>query len=364
MDYELADIVSDHYRNLKMTNHQYKVLSNIMFCRTKKLGGHKLKCSNLKCNHTENLYNSCRDRHCPKCQGSNQIKWKNKKLNELLPVMYNLLTFTIPRAFYELFSYNQAECYKVLYDSVKETLSINTFKIGFNLVFHTWTQQLNYHPHIHCYIPNVKVQNDSKNKITSKQLRFDLDKLNAKFKRILKKKIMYLYRKQRLTYPLLSDSFIESQLHNSNRSIHLSKNTDPSTMIDYLGNNTSKTAINNKRITKYNGTDITFTYSDRNDSYNLKEKEINAELFLKRFMLHILPARFTRIRYYGFMANNCKKILDRIREHLNEMNHDVSDLRVIIVQRISLLIRKLLKPIQCPCCAEGEMEILYSFSGG
>lgn len=364
MDYELADVLNDHLPNLNITYQQNKVLSNIMFCRTENMGGHKLKCSNPECDHSETLFNSCRDRHCPKCQGSNQIKWKNKRLNEILPVMYTLLTFTIPRALYGIFEYNQKVCYNILYDAIKETLSNSKYRIGYQLIIHTWTQLLHYHPHIHCFIPNVKVQRDRSNKISTKQLKIDSDKLNIRFKRILERKIMNKYRKGELIHPLLSEAFIKLKLRNTKKYVHMSKNTDPEIMINYLGNYTSKIAISNQRITGYNGKCVTFTYSDRTDGNKLKEIELDAELFLKRFMLHILPTRLTKIRYYGFMANNSKSILNKIREYLLISKNEVSDKKSRITEYIALLIKELSSPVKCTCCNKGIMEIKYSFSPG
>ena len=175
MEYEIADILRDHIREIEATNHQYKVLNHIIDCRTMFMGGHLLECNNPKCEHTENLYNSCCDRHCPKCQGSKQIEWKVKKNNDILPVMYSHVTSTIPRFLYSIVRYNEKECYSLMFKSLNEALvelSLGS-KIGFISIIHTWTQLVDYHPHIHCLLPEVKINKYNKCKISSQNNLFN-----------------------------------------------------------------------------------------------------------------------------------------------------------------------------------------------
>lgn len=358
MEYELSDIIQDHIKALKMTAHQHKVLTHIMHCRTHYMGGHKLECSNQNCDHTEILYNSCRDRHCPKCQGSNQIKWKNKRIQELLPTTYNHLTFTIPSFLHATWEYNQEECYKLLFSTIREILKCSKYKIGFNQILHTWTQQINYHPHIHCVIPDIKIKNNNK---ISTNLKIDLERLNILFLRTLKRKLINRYRKGKLISPHLSEDLIRSTLTTTKKFIHIERSKkDPSKIVNYLGNFTSKIAITNKRILDYDGETVTFSYQDRSGDFEVKEMKIDAKLFLKRFMLHILPSRLTKIRYYGFMANNCKKLLSEIRTYLLEIANQAPEISQV-VSTLKMLLDEILKPIKCPCCKEGIMEIKYSF---
>ena len=364
MDYELADIARDHIENIKKTPHQYKVLSNIMYCRTEKMGGHKLKCNNTQCNHTEKLYNSCRDRNCPKCLGSKQLKWKHKRLKEMLPVNHNMLTYKVPRFFYDTFRFNDEECYEALNEAVRASLTTLNFTIGYNTVLHTWTQLQKYHPHIHCIIPDLKLIKDESGKIKTKRLKIDIQKLNIKFKRELAKKLKLKLKKGKINSPLLTESIIDEKLKRKTSLIHNSKTTNPDKMINYLGNYTSKVAIDNKNIKNYNGTVVTYTYRNRSNGNKLEDSEINAELFLKRFIQHILPYRFTKIRYYGFLSNNNKKMLKEIREYLQKLTTKAPSKSSKILETVSSIINELLTPMKCPCCDKGIMEIKYPIPPG
>lgn len=359
MEYELADIVNDHIKEIKMTPHQHKVLNHIMYCRTKYMGGHLYGCDNPECNHTEIFYNSCRDRHCPKCLGSNQIKWKNKKIQEMLPVDHNHLVFKTPRYFYQVYLFNQEECYKIQFDTIREILSNSNFKLGYQEIIHTWNGQLNYHPHIHCVLPNVKIGKDNK---ISKNLKIDIEKLNIVYLRTLKRRLLNRFKKGKIIHPLLSEDKIKSKLTTTKKYIHIERSVkDPAHLINYLGNFTNKIAIDNHNIKAYDGQNVIYCYKDRRNNSKLKEINIDAKLFLKRFMLHILPSRFTKIRYYGYMANNCKKLLSEIRYYLIENYRETNNLSKI-TKYIAALIVELNKPKKCSCCNDGDLIVQYSFS--
>ena len=315
MDLELSDIINDHKSSLQLTSHQFNVLSNIQNCRTEELGTHSLKCSNPKCKHIEFSFNSCRDRNCPKCLGSKQLEWANARNHEILPVDYSHVIFTVPSYLNELFEYNKKECYTVLFKSVSETFKYltpvtkhNNPKNGYIAILHTWSQLLNYHIHLHCLVPEGqfnKAKNrweKSNNKILKKNI------LNITFKRILSKNLIKFINKNKLIYPGITEEYITRKLKTSKNHVFLRKSLENVTnVIKYLSNYTNKIAITNDRIKSYDGKNISISYVNRGDGNKIKTKKIDAIVFLKRYCLHILPYKLIKIRYYGFMANSCKK---------------------------------------------------------
>lgn len=362
MEYELSDIISDHLRELKVTSHQYNVLNHIIDCRTAFMGGHLLGCSNPECDHTENLYNSCCDRNCPKCQSGKQLKWKNNRNNDLLPVDYLHMTFTIPRVQYEIFRYNKKVCYSVFFKSINEAIKEHSgnSKVGFILIIHTWTQLGNYHPHIHCALPEVKVENDN---ISAVKYSINKENLNIVFKRILLKNMIAVIKKGSLEHPDATEEILNKSLKNSKNYLYM-KRTNSVDIINYLGNFTNKIAITNDRIKAYDGQDVTFSYIDRTDGNKENEMKIDAVLFLKRFILHILPYKLTKTRYYGFMANNSKKLFLKLKTQLIVKFENIKnkEKNSKIILRISLLV-ELLKAIpKCPICKTGLLEMKYRLS--
>lgn len=366
MGYEIADIISDHLNEIKVTSHQYNVLNHIIDCRTAFLGGHLLECSNPSCGHSENLYNSCQDRNCPKCQGSKQLEWKRDRNNDLLPVDYSHITFTNPRVLYDLYRYNKKECYSIMFRSINDTLKefSGTSKTGFILIIHTWTQLVDYHPHIHCVLPEIKINNDNSSKISSGRYLPKREHLNITYKRILSKYMMKAIKKGKITHPGITEEIVGNSLRNSKNYIYVKRAiTDSASVINYLGNFTKKIGITNERIKYYDGEDVIFTYRDRTDGNKEKEEKIKAVLFLKRFILHILPYKLTKIRYYGFMANNSKNLLLELKSSLIERNGKMKNKRnTETISKILQLIDSLKSMTKCPCCKNGNLEIKFTLS--
>ena len=224
MGFEIAKIARDHFLKIKLTSHQYNVFNHIIDCRTLFMGGHLLKCSNSNCDHSENLYNSCCDRNCSKCQGGKQLKWKNKNNKDLLPVDYLHLTFTIPRVQYKIFRYNKKVCYPILFKSINEALKelSGSAKIGFISIIHTWTQLLNYHPHIHCAIPEVKVENNN-NKLSVVKYSIKKENLNIIFKRKLLKNMNAAIKKGSVVHSDATKEVINKSLKNSKNYVYIKK---------------------------------------------------------------------------------------------------------------------------------------------
>lgn len=360
MRYELADIINNHIHELKLTPHQFKVLSNIKRCRTKDLGEHKLKCK--KCGHEEYSYNSCRDRHCPKCLGSKQVKWKLERSKELLPVNYRHLIFKIPPYLKELFLYNKLLCYKILFKAVnwmfKELSEETGYLLGYILMLHTWSQLLNYHTHIHCLIPEGKINTKTKKWIPEKFI--NVEYMNILFRKILSQLIVKEFDKGKIKYPGLTRDELQRVLLKPKRLIYMEKSKSGFDTVNYLGNFTNRVAITNNRIVGYDGTDVTISYVDRKHGNIEKLEKLPAGLFLKRFCFHILPNKLAKVRYYGFLSNNNKKkyigwyqmILSEFRNKVeNEVRNKIVQLQDYIYQAY-----------KCPVCKRGEMEYIELLS--
>ena len=358
MEYEISDVIRDHIDEVNVTSHQLKVLTHIMECQTPMLGGHIVKCTNPNCDHVDILFNPCRDRHCPKCLGLRQMKWKLKRTENLLPVGYSHSVFKVPRMYYDLFRYNPKLCLNLMFQCASKAINCQQKdeKIGFIAEIHTHTQKLDYHPHIHCYIPEIKIENKGKLKVRRYVL--DKEKLNISYKNILNRKIIKLIDKGLIQTDLKKEDITKS-LKNSINYVYLKSSLkDPTKAINYLGNNTSKGCISNKNIKDYDGNNVYYNYVDRVDGNKIKTMKIDSKLFLERFILHILPPRLTKIRYYGYMSNNNKKLYSEIMKYIEEQVGDRSIKYLIetILKTLEEIIKKIEDKI-CPKCKVGHMEL-------
>lgn len=351
MKTDIATIIKDHLDKITVTPHQQKVLDHIIGCRTEKMGEHIMKCDNEKCNHEEHVFNSCQDRNCPKCQGDKQLKWKLKRLEELLPIEYSHIIFSIPGFLHKLFLYNNKACYNILFQAVNKVLKEYSELIGFYNIIHTWTQHELFHPHIHCVLPEIKIINRKKTK------RFTLKKgnLNINFKKALLKLLLKEIDKGNINTLGLSNDEIRNSLLNGNNNIYLKQGIkDSAFLVNYLGNNVNRIGLSDNRIVNYDGEIVEHKYIDRKDGNKVKTEEVKAVDFIKRYIIHILPARLTKIRYYGFLANNNKELLKSIKSYI-EANNDllISKSKKVIIDKISRILNYLKKGTICNKCQIG-----------
>lgn len=367
MGYELADILKDHIDVLKLTPHQLNVLYDILACRTAEAGIHKLKCDNTSCYHFDYSYNSCRNKNCPKCSGSKQIKWVNGRNQELLPVDYSFITIVSPSYLDELFKYNQLECYNIFFKSVNETIKLlsiedkkNTHKAGLIAMLHTWTQEVKYHPHIHCLIPEGQFNTEKNrwerinNKILTKEI------FNITFKKVFANNLVAWMNKNEFSFLGITPEYILGKSRNTGRCVHIRRSIkDVTGVVKYLGTYSNNIAITNNRIVDYDGTEVTISCVDRADGNKIKNKKIPAVIFLQRYSLHILPRKFSKIRYYGFLANSCKsKYISACKEQLKKEGKKLSILDQQIIKRYINLVEKYSKGIICPICHQGSMVLV------
>jgi Putative transposase/Transposase zinc-binding domain len=316
---ELADIFRSHgesYRRAhRLPPSHLKVMRAVEVCRTQVLGGHLKKCDT--CGFEHPTYNSCRNRHCPKCQSLAKVKWLQKQTSELLPVGYFHLVFTLPHELNRLILANKKILLALLFKAVSETLlefGHTRFKgtLGIIAVLHTWDQMIKDHFHLHCLIPAGALSFDQRRWIAArKNFLFPVTALSivfrAKFLDLLKEASEQAKLKS-LAQTASAESVAIKRLRKKNWVVYAKKPFGcPQTVLDYLGRYTHRVALSNDRILKVENGEVTLSYRDRKDGDRKKTLPLEAHEFIRRFLLHVLPDGFMRIRHFGFLANRAKK---------------------------------------------------------
>lgn len=327
-----VDLSADHF-----TIQQQKTLRALRDCRTAVLGGHVDACD--QCGNISISYNSCRNRHCPKCQGHKRVEWMNQRTQELLPCSYYHLVFTLPEELHSLSLHKSSLVYKCLFDAVWST--INQFgkneclQLGMIAILHTWGQNLSLHPHLHCIVPGggIDASRRWKARIRTDKYLFSVKALS----KVFRAKYVSLLRTHGITDQLLLESlFAKSWVVYAKRPFG-----GPKQVIEYLGRYTHKVAISNHRIKEVNAKDTIFQYKDYRSAGMQKMMKLSNTEFVRRFSKHILPRRFVRIRHYGMLSSSWK------REKLPELQASLA------IKRPAL--SPLSKHRLCPCCAEGTL---------
>ena len=321
---ELADIVrstgpSFLERNRQWINGQHqKVLSAIMRCRTAALGGHRDQCSS--CGHSAISYNSCRNRHCPRCQGNARLRWLQARERELLPTPYVHVVFTLPRELAPLALQNKRRVYSLLFHAVAETLLEIArhprhlgADIGFFSVLHTWDQRLQYHPHVHCVVAAGGLAPQHDRWISSRQSFFLPVKVlsrvfRGKFVAALKVafrggELEFHGRLAALAEPRAFASWRRSLFRHDWVVYCKPPFGGPQHLLRYLGAYTHRVAISNRRLIALANGKVTFQWRDSAHGNRKRIMSLSVDEFLPRFLLHLLPRGFMRIRNFGFLAN-------------------------------------------------------------
>jgi len=363
--YELAEIVRTHKQSF-IEKHQplkqhLRVLHAIEVCRTAALGGHIDQCDS--CEKVRVSYNSCRNRHCPKCQSTNRESWIEARKNDLLPVKYFHVVFTIP---HELNTYclkYPKEMYNMLFEASSETIITLGWdhkhlgaKMGIIAVLHTWGQTMSLHPHIHMIVPGGGIGEDgSWIKIKgSGNFLLPFKVMSSVFKgKMMEKFVLFL---EKNNTPI--DISFRRMLYNREWVVDARQPfMGPDQVIEYLGRYSHKIAISNHRIKKIENGLVTFSYKDYADKGKQKLMTITGEEFLRRFCLHILPPRFMKIRHYGFLANRNKTRLKKQQMILgvafvkNEKTHWKEIAKLHLNYDVDA----------CPYCKKGKMKRIMSF---
>jgi hypothetical protein len=320
---DLADVFRAHGHRLAfLLPEQKKVMNAVIACRTAELGGHVLKCD--ECGSLEISYNSCRNRHCPKCQSLAKAKWIMAREEELLPVPYFHIVFTFSDLLYPVALQNKKVVYDILFQASSETLKEVAANpdnlgadIGFISILHTWEQRLNHHPHIHCIVPGGGFAREKTRWIASAANFFlPVKVLSIVFRAKFLSYLEGAFRKNKLAFHgqiagLADEAAFKRLLEQSCQTnwVVFSKRpfAGPRQVLEYLGRYTHRVAISNNRILSMTETTVTFQWRDRKNGGTVKEMTLDAVEFLRRFLLHVLPSGFMKIRHYGFLGNPAKK---------------------------------------------------------
>lgn len=306
---------NEYIKNNNLSKEQWKVFNSIINCGTKNLGYHICTCKD--CGEEYFGYNSCRNRHCPMCQKYAREKWINNESSYLLDSKYFHIVTTIPYELNEIVMYNKKICYNILFKVTSQ--SILTLaedpkwlgaKVGITSILHTWGQTMDFHPHIHSIVTGGGLKN---NKWIScdKDYLFKVQVLGS----IFKKKFLY-YLKHEFSNLVLKDNLKDTKkfnkflepLYNKTWITYIEPPKGrPENVIEYIGRYSFRVAISNERIKNIDNGLITFEYKDYKDNSKIKEMTITAVEFIRRFMIHILPENFTKIKHYGLLSNKNKK---------------------------------------------------------
>jgi Putative transposase/Transposase zinc-binding domain len=356
---ELADVFRQYGESYRKTHrllpsHQ-KVMRAISVCRTQELGGHLDRCE--ACGFERPAYNSCRNRHCPKCQSLAKAKWLQKQTSELLPVGYFHLVFTLPHELNRLILANKKILLAHLFKAVSETLlgfGQTRLKgtLGIIAVLHTWDQTLKDHFHLHCLVPAGALSFDQSRWVSArKNFLFPVKALSLVFRAKFLDLLQHNIARGKIDFP----SQAINELRQKNWIVYAKKPFgSPQTVLDYLGRYTHRVALSNDRILQVENGEVTLSYRDRRDGDRKKTMALEAQEFIRRFLLHVLPDGFMRIRHFGFLANRSKKqALARCRKLL-ELDPTLPKSPILSAKDWLVKITGL-DLSRCPCCHEGTM---------
>jgi len=376
--YEVADILAlyldDYLQKHKLSPLQYKVVNEIIACRTAKLGFHKLKCD--VCGYEQIEYNSCRNRHCPKCQGSKRLEWVNNRLKELLPIPYYHSVFTMVHSLNTLALYNKEVIYDIFLKSSAKTLKDFAeapkylgAKVGFVGILHTWGQPLCQHVHVHFIVPGGGISYDESRWVNlpyRKKFLFPVKAMSRRMRKTFSEMLQKAYDDGKLVFPeelshLEKPENFKRFLNKVawDKWINYVKKpfSTPEDVVKYIGRYTHRVAISNHRILDIADGRVTFKYKEYKDGeVTPKIMTLTAEEFIRRFLLHVLPKGFKKIRHFGIFSNGvrskyiqlARELLNVLVEKLEQMKSDFND-----------LLEKLLK---CPCCEVGTLHVIEVFN--
>jgi hypothetical protein len=379
---EVADVFRRHGAAWRAANKahlslgQRRVMTAIEVCRTAALGGHVERCED--CAHKRVAYNSCRNRHCPKCQWPAAQAWLAAREAELLPVPYFHVVFTLPRAISAIAYQNKAKVYGLLFTAAAEALTTIAADpkhlgahIGVTAVLHTWGQNLQHHPHVHCIVPGGGLSPDGTRWVACKIGFFlPVRVLSRLFRRLLLQGLEAMHGSGELQF--LTDLATLKNVDTFRAHLAPLRKTDwvvyakkpfagPNQVLAYLARYTHRVAIANSRLLDLDQTHVSFRWKDYRESGHLKSKVMCLDVgeFMRRFLLHVLPAGFHRIRHYGLFANGHRT--DKLKLCRNVLNvSSVPTGHADSADNASTASNH--EPPPCPCCG-GRMIIIERFDG-
>lgn len=358
---ELADVFRLYGERYRRTHplpaSHRKVMRAIEVCRTQELGGHLKQCDT--CGFEHPAYNSCRNRHCPKCQSLAKAQWLEKQTAELLPVGYYHLVFTLPHKLNRLILAHRKSLLALLFKAVSETLlefGQRRFKgtVGIIAVLHTWDQTLNDHFHLHCLVPAGALSFDHSRWINARQnFLFPVKALS----RVFRGKFLALLQ-QACDKGKIPPATNEIKASRQKSWVVYAKKPfgSPQTVLDYLGRYTHRVALSNDRILKIENGEVTLSYRDRKDGDRKKTRALEAQEFIRRFLLHVLPDGFMRIRHFGVLANRSKK--QTLAQCRKLLHGDPPPPRSNLGAKDLLLKLTGIDLSRCPSCQKGTLIVV------
>ena len=326
---------------------QLKVMSAIEACRSAALGGHVLRC--LSCHHQQVAYNSCRNRHCPKCQGSAAHRWLEARQADLLPIDYYHLVFTLPSPITDLAYSNQSVIYSILFKAAAKTLQTIAAdpkhlgaRLGLTLVLHTWGSAMTHHPHVHGIVPGGGLSMDGGRWVSCKPGFFlSVRVLSRLFRRLYLERLNQAFQTGELKFfgehRDLADATAFTDWLKPMKQIDwvvYAKRpfAGPEAVLAYLSRYTHRVAISNSRLLAFNDQGVTFKWKDYRckQSFRYKTMTLTTDEFIRRFLIHVLPSGFHRIRHYGLLANaRREENLKRARELLIDQTNEAVNEKVV-----------------------------------
>ena len=301
---------------------QRRVMTAIEVCRTAALGGHLERCD--QCGHERNAYNSCRDRHCPKCQCLVRAQWIQDRQSELLNVPYFHVVFTVPEQIAAIAYQNKEVVYGILFQATAETLKTIAAdpkhlgaEIGFFAVLHTWGQNLQVHPHLHCVVPGGGLSPDGQRWVSCRPDFFlPVRVLSHLFRRLFLESLQKAFDSGKLRFFAALESLrqpeafaeLVARMQACQWVVYAKRPfAGPQQVLDYVGRYTHRVAISNNRLLDIENGQVRFQWKDYRDDGKTKTMTLSADEFIRRFLLHVLPNGFQRIRYYGLLGNRHRK---------------------------------------------------------
>ena len=342
--HEVADVLRRVNINAPCFSiHQQKTLRAIAQCRTSALGGHVDACN--ECGTVHISYNSCRNRHCPKCQGHKRQEWIQKRQADLLPCTYYHVVFTLPQELNTLALHQSGLVYDALFASAWATLHQfgrnEALQLGMIALLHTWGQNLSLHPHLHCIVPGggIDTKGQWRRQLRSNKYLFSVKALSKVFR------AKYV---QQLREKGIRDKALIESLFNKQWVVYAKRPFGgPQQVIEYLGRYTHKVAISNHRIEAVDEQQVSFRYKDYKNAGAPKLMTLTNQEFARRFSMHILPRRFVRIRHYGILSSSWKRgKLQALQCHLK-------------LERKEHTAKTMLR--RCPCCKTGTLVTIEIF---
>jgi Putative transposase/Transposase zinc-binding domain len=377
---EVADVFRRHGAAWRVANEghlsltQRRVMTAIETCRTEALGGHVERCED--CAHTRIAYNSCRNRHCPKCQWSAATRWLAEREAELLPVPYFHVVFTLPAAIGAIAYHNKAKLYGLLFSAAAETLATIAADpkhlgatVGTTMVLHTWGQNLDHHPHVHCIVPSGGISPDGERWVHCRPNFFlPVRVLSRLFRRLFLSGLQTLHSAGELSFfsdlthlhdPKAFAAYL-APLRETKWVVYAKRPfAGPAQVLAYLARYTHRVAISNSRLTSLADGKVSFRWKDYRCAGKRKVMTLDAGEFMRRFLMHTLPDGFHRIRHFGFLANGhradklalCRRLLG-VASPEPTTDEAACDADLHSVD----------EPHPCPCCG-GRMIVVETFDG-